>query len=85
MGLRRLDIVHVLIRVIDELPHPGVGTFLGLRLADALVVLEVLTFILYLGNCRMGVTRAGILLVVPGRKRLFGQVLQDLQAIIIWR
>jgi hypothetical protein len=85
MGLRRLDIVHVLIRVINKPLHPPIGAYLCLRLADALVILEVFALILYFGNCRMGVTRAGILLVVPGRKRLFGQVLQDLQAIIIRR
>ena len=83
MSLRRLDIVHVLIRVINKPLHPPIGAYLCLRLASACVVLEVLTFILYLGNCRMGVTRAGILLEVPRLQRLDIQVLQRLQAIII--
>ena len=83
MSLRRLDIVHVLIRVINKPLHPPIGAYLCLRLASARVVLEVLTFILYLGNCRMGVTRAGILLEVPRLQRLDILVLQRLQAIII--
>ena len=85
MGLRRLDIVHVLIRVINKPLHPPVGTCLGLRLADALVVPEVFALILYFGNCRMGVTRAGIILVVRGGEGLLGQGLQDRQSIIIRR
>ena len=85
MSLRGLDLFHVSIRARNEIRHPPVGAVLRLRLDTFTIILEVLARIIGLGHLRMGVTRAGILLEVPGIQRLDIQVLQRLQAIIIRR